>query len=106
MFNEFSRTELLLGEESMNKLRNSHVAVFGIGGVGSYIAEGLARCGVGKLTLIDNDEVVLTNLNRQIIALAFDNRNEKNRRREKKDIGHKPKFGGLCCRLLLYRRRG
>ena len=69
MFNEFSRTELLLGEESMNKLRNSHVAVFGIGGVGSYIAEGLARCGVGKLTLIDNDEVVLTNLNRQIIAL-------------------------------------
>ena len=69
MLNEFSRTELLLGEESMNKLRNSHVAVFGIGGVGSYIAEGLARCGVGKLTLIDNDEVVLTNLNRQIIAL-------------------------------------
>ena len=105
MLNEFSRTELLLGEESMNKLRNSHVAVFGIGGVGSYIAEGLARCGVGKLTLIDNDEVVLTNLNRQIIA-SFDNRNEKNRRREKKDIGHKPKFGGLCCRLLLYRRRG
>ena len=69
MLNEFSRTELLLGEESMNKLRNSHVAVFGIGGVGSYIAEGLARCSVGKLTLIDNDEVVLTNLNRQIIAL-------------------------------------
>lgn len=69
MLNEFSRTELLLGKESMKKLKNSHVAVFGIGGVGSYIAEALARCGVGKLTLIDNDEVALTNLNRQIIAL-------------------------------------
>lgn len=69
MLNEFSRTELLLGKESMKKLKNSHVAVFGIGGVGSYVAEALARCGVGKLTLIDNDEVALTNLNRQIIAL-------------------------------------
>ena len=65
----FPEQSCFWGEESMNKLRNSHVAVFGIGGVGSYIAEGLARCGVGKLTLIDNDEVVLTNLNRQIIAL-------------------------------------
>ncbi len=69
MLNEFSRTELLLGTENMDRLKNSHIAVFGIGGVGSYIAEALARCGVGKLTLIDNDSVMITNLNRQLIAL-------------------------------------
>lgn len=69
VLNEFSRTELLLGAEGMEKLKNAHVAVFGIGGVGSYIAEALARCGVGKLTLIDNDTVAVTNLNRQLIAL-------------------------------------
>lgn len=69
MLNEFSRTELLLGKEGMEKLKNASVAVFGIGGVGSYVAEGLARCGVGKLTLIDSDQVTVTNLNRQIIAL-------------------------------------
>lgn len=69
MLDEFSRTELLLGSDGMEKLRNSSVAVFGIGGVGSYIVEALARCGVGKLTLIDNDTVSITNLNRQIVAL-------------------------------------
>lgn len=69
MINEFSRTELLLGQDGMKKLKNTSIAIFGIGGVGSYIAEALARCGVGNLTLIDNDEVAVTNLNRQIIAL-------------------------------------
>lgn len=69
MINEFSRTELLLGQDGMKKLKNTSIAIFGIGGVGSYIAEALARCGVGNLTLIDNDEVAITNLNRQIIAL-------------------------------------
>ena len=69
MLNEFSRSELLLGADAMKKLIDAHVAVFGIGGVGSYIAEALARTGVGKLTLIDNDEVAVTNLNRQLIAL-------------------------------------
>jgi len=69
MLNEFSRSELLLGTDAMKKLSDAHVAVFGIGGVGSYIAEALARTGVGKLTLIDNDEVAVTNLNRQLIAL-------------------------------------
>lgn len=69
MLNEFSRTELLLGHDGMEKLKNVSVAVFGVGGVGSYIAEALARCGVGNLTLIDNDEVAVTNLNRQLIAL-------------------------------------
>lgn len=69
MLNEFSRTELLLGQDGMKKLTSASIAIFGIGGVGSYIAEALARCGVGNLTLIDNDEVAVTNLNRQIIAL-------------------------------------
>ena len=68
MLNEFSRTELLIGSEALKKLGNSHIAVFGIGGVGGYIAEALARSGVGKLDIFDNDTVSLTNINRQIIA--------------------------------------
>lgn len=67
--NEFSRTELLLGPEAMEKLKNSRVAVFGVGGVGGYVCEALARSGVGALDLFDNDSVSLTNINRQIIAL-------------------------------------
>lgn len=65
---EFIRTELMLGETGMEKLWNSTVAVFGIGGVGSHCAEALARCGVGRLILIDDDEVSVTNLNRQCVA--------------------------------------
>lgn len=68
MLNQFSRTELLLGKEAMNKLENSRVAVFGIGGVGGYVCEALVRSGVGSFDLIDDDKVCLTNLNRQIIA--------------------------------------
>ena len=68
MLTQFSRTELLLGKEAMNKLENARVAVFGIGGVGGYVCEALARSGVGKLDLIDNDKVCMSNLNRQIIA--------------------------------------
>lgn len=68
MLNQFSRTQLLLGEEAMNILSRSRVAVFGIGGVGGYAAEALARSGVGAFVLIDNDCVSLTNINRQIIA--------------------------------------
>ena len=68
MLTQFSRTELLLGKEAMNKLENSRVAVFGIGGVGGYVCEALVRSGVGSFDLIDDDKVCLTNLNRQIIA--------------------------------------
>ena len=68
MLNQFSRTQLLLGKEAMDKLKNSRVAVFGIGGVGGYVCEALVRSGVGHLNLIDDDKVCLTNLNRQIIA--------------------------------------
>ena len=65
----FSRTELLLGAAAMERLRASHVLIFGVGGVGGYAVEALARSGVGALTLVDADTVALSNLNRQIIAL-------------------------------------
>lgn len=68
MLNQFSRTELLLGKEAMERLENSRVAVFGVGGVGGYVCEALVRSGVGAFDLIDDDKVCLTNLNRQIIA--------------------------------------
>lgn len=68
MLNQFSRTENLIGKENVEKLNKSKVAIFGIGGVGSFVTEGLARAGIQKFVLIDNDEISLTNLNRQIIA--------------------------------------
>lgn len=68
MLNQFSRTELLYGKAAMERLENSRVAVFGVGGVGGYTVEALARSGVGAIDLIDDDKVCLTNLNRQIIA--------------------------------------
>lgn len=68
MLNQFSRTELLFGKDKMNRLFSARVAVFGIGGVGGYVVEALARSGVGAFDLIDNDTVCLTNINRQIIA--------------------------------------
>ena len=68
MLNQFSRTEILLGKSAMERLSKSRVAVFGIGGVGGYVCEALARSGVGALDLIDDDKVCLTNINRQIIA--------------------------------------
>jgi tRNA A37 threonylcarbamoyladenosine dehydratase len=68
MLHSFSRTEMLIGTEGLNKLKDSSVAVFGIGGVGSYTVEALARSGVGKLILVDDDDVCLTNINRQIHA--------------------------------------
>ena len=68
MLNAFLRTQLLLGEENMNRLSEAKVAIFGIGGVGGYVAEALARSGVGSFVLVDDDKVCLTNINRQIIA--------------------------------------
>lgn len=69
MLDQFSRTELIFGKEAMEKLKRSRVAVFGIGGVGGYAVEALARSGVGTLDIIDNDKICLTNLNRQIFAV-------------------------------------
>ena len=68
MLNQFSRTELIFGREAMERLANARVAVFGIGGVGGYTVEALARSGVGALDIIDDDKVCLTNINRQIYA--------------------------------------
>ena len=69
MLNQFSRTQLLLGQDGMERLANARVAVFGVGGVGGFTVEALARSGVGAIDLIDDDKVCLTNINRQIIAL-------------------------------------
>ena len=68
MLNQFSRTELLIGKENLEKLKRAKVAVFGIGGVGSFVVEGLVRAGVGNFILVDDDKICLTNLNRQIQA--------------------------------------
>lgn len=69
MKNQFSRTELLIGKAGVEKLKNAKVAVYGVGGVGSFVAEGLARSGVGHIILIDWDDIDITNINRQIMAL-------------------------------------
>ena len=69
MEEQFSRTELLIGETAVKKLHNSHVAVFGVGGVGGYVCEALVRSGIGEFDLVDSDTVATSNLNRQIIAL-------------------------------------
>ena len=74
MLNQFSRTQLLLGAEAMEKLANAKVAIFGIGGVGGYTAEALARTGIGQLDLIDDDKVCLTNINRQIFATEYNHK--------------------------------
>lgn len=66
---QFQRTEILIDQENLNKLHNSHVIVFGIGGVGSFVVESLVRSGIGEITIVDFDVVDITNINRQIIAL-------------------------------------
>ena len=68
MLNQFSRTELLIGKEGIEKLQNAKVAIFGVGGVGSFVVEGLVRAGVGNFIIVDDDKICLTNLNRQILA--------------------------------------
>ena len=68
MENQFSRTEMLIGKENMKKLKGIKVAIFGVGGVGSHVAEGLARAGVSNFILVDNDKISITNLNRQLHA--------------------------------------
>lgn len=66
---QFSRTERLLGKDNLEKIKNKNIIIFGLGGVGSYVAEALARCGVGKMTVVDKDTVDITNINRQLYAL-------------------------------------
>ena len=66
---EFSRTERLIGKDELSRVQNANIIIFGLGGVGSYVAEALARCGVGKMTVVDKDTVDITNINRQLYAL-------------------------------------
>lgn len=66
---QFSRTERLIGKDNLEKIKNKNIIIFGLGGVGSYVAEALARCGVGKMTVVDKDTVDITNINRQLYAL-------------------------------------
>ena len=66
---QFSRTESLIGKDNLEKIKNKNIIIFGLGGVGSYVAEALARCGVGKMTVVDKDTVDITNINRQLYAL-------------------------------------
>ena len=88
--NEYSRTELLIGEEGMGRLKQATVMVFGVGGVGSHCIEALARSGAGRLILIDNDKVSLTNINRQSIA-------DEDGSDAGADSGYQP---GDCCKDL------
>ena len=69
MSEQFSRTELIIGKDGLERLRCSHVIVFGLGGVGGYVVESLVRSGIGNITIVDNDSIAVSNLNRQIIAL-------------------------------------
>lgn len=66
---QFSRTERLLGKDNLEKIKNKNIIIFGLGGVGSYVAEALARCGIGKMTVVDKDTIDITNINRQLYAL-------------------------------------
>ena len=88
MVNQYSRTELLIGAEGMDRLKESSVMVFGVGGVGSHCIEALARSGVGRLILIDNDTVSLTNINRQSIAYHSTIGESKNRCDVRADPGY------------------
>ncbi len=67
--NKFSRTERLIGKENLEKLKNKNIIIFGLGGVGSFVAEALVRCGIGRMTVVDKDTVDITNINRQLYAL-------------------------------------
>ena len=93
----FLRTSLLLNEEKMNSLKNSHVVVFGVGGVGGYVVEGLVRSGLGKITIIDNDTVNPTNLNRQIIALETTVGKLKVDVLKERILAINPKCEVVCC---------
>ena len=99
MQNEFVRTELLIGTDSLQKLQKSRVAVFGVGGVGGYVVEALARSGIGELDLIDNDVVSTSNINRQIIALQSTVGKDKVEVARQRILDINPK-----CRVNIYKK--
>ena len=101
MEGQFSRTELLLGTEALEKLKKSKVIVFGIGGVGGYVVESLVRSGVGQIDVVDNDVVCLSNLNRQLIATR-DTVGEKSRYYGGKNSLYQPGLPGSWLPLLFF----
>ena len=102
MPDQFARTKMLLGQQGMERLKSSRIAVFGVGGVGGYAAEALARSGVGALDLIDHDSVSLTNLNRQIYALHYYHRQVKNRGGKRTDQGYQSRLYRHLPHSFLY----
>ena len=101
MLNQFSRTQLLLGAENMDRLAKAKVAIFGIGGVGGYVAEALARSGVGSFVLVDDDKVCLTNINRQIIATRKTSWTVQGGGHARPDPGYQPGRPGGGQKVLL-----
>ena len=99
---QYSRTRLLLGQQGIDRLRAARVAVFGVGGVGGYVVEALARSGVGALDLIDDDKVCLSNLNRQIIATPLHPGTVQGGRRRRPGPGHRPGYPGAHLQGLLH----
>lgn len=97
MLNEFSRTQLLIGKDAIEKLKSSCVAVFGIGGVGSYTVEALARSGVGSFVLFDDDKICLTNINRQLIATRKTIGKQKVEAMKERILDINPKAEVVCC---------
>lgn len=89
---ELSRFEMLVGKEGIKKLKDSSVIIFGIGGVGSYCAEAVARAGIGKITLVDYDDICVTNINRQIHALKSSIGKKKNRSYGRKNKRNKQQY--------------
>ncbi len=96
MIDEFSRTRMIFGDEAIEKLKKSRVAVFGIGGVGGHVAEALARSGVGTLELFDNDIVSITNINRQIVALSSTVGRKKTEVMKERILDINPKANVIC----------
>ena len=104
MLNEFSRMEILIGTDAVQALLGARVAIFGVGGVGSYTAEAIARAGIGSIDLFDDDKVCLTNINRQLIALHSTIGKQKVEVMQARDSRHQPTLRGDDARLLLWRR--
>ena len=98
MSDSFSRTQLLLGDKAMEKIRNARVAVFGIGGVGGYVVEALIRSGLEEIDIIDNDSISITNINRQIIATV------RNIGKDKVDVAEE-RIKEINPRVLVHKHR-
>ena len=105
MEERFLRTSYLIGEEKVEKLNNSSVLIFGIGGVGSYVCEALARAGVGRIMLVDGDTVSVSNINRQLIALENTIGKEKAEVMKERILQINPDADVRCKNIFLWKRK-